>query len=93
MPGVYWQPCHKPGNLTTMKTHRYFDNSVTARRPYLTLEMCRKVIENPHTTNVQEDGRTQYWGYVAEYDKWLRVIVMEDGETLFNAFFDRGFKP
>jgi hypothetical protein len=24
--------------------------------------------------------------------KYLRVILLEDGETVHNAFFDRGFK-
>jgi len=26
-------------------------------------------------------------------NRYLRVILLEDGETVHNAFFDRGFKP
>jgi len=28
---------------------------------------------------------------VAEADKYLRVVVLEDGQTVHNAFFDRDF--
>lgn len=33
------------------------------------------------------------WTYIDEEQKYLRVILLEDGETVHNAFFDRGFKP
>jgi hypothetical protein len=26
-------------------------------------------------------------------NRFLRVILLPDGETIHNAFFDRGFKP
>jgi len=29
---------------------------------------------------------------IKEVDKYLRIVVLEDGETLHNAFFDRDFK-
>ena len=32
------------------------------------------------------------WGYIEEYGKYLRVILLEDGITVHNAFFDRRFK-
>jgi len=32
------------------------------------------------------------WGRIEEVDKYLRVILLEDGETIHNAFFDRSFK-
>jgi hypothetical protein len=32
------------------------------------------------------------WGKVEEQNKFLRVILLEDGETVHNAFFDRNFK-
>ena len=25
--------------------------------------------------------------------RWLRVVLLADGETVHNAFFDRGFEP
>jgi hypothetical protein len=39
----------------------------------------------------QSDGRIRKWGYISEVDKYLRVILLEDGETVHNAFFDRNF--
>ena len=40
----------------------------------------------------QSDGRIRKWGKIAEAGKYLRVILLEDGETVHNAFFDRSFK-
>ena len=72
-----------------MKTTPYFVNSVMHRRPYLSIELCKAIIENPARVEMQTDGRTRYWGRVGE--KWLRVVVEND--ALHNAFFDRGYKP
>ena len=41
---------------------------------------------------MQDDGRIRYWIYIGEYKKYLRVVFLEDGETIHNAFFDRNFK-
>lgn len=76
-----------------MKVHPYFENSVRMRRPEVTVELCRRVLTSPLRTEVQPDGRIRHWGYVAEQDKYLRVVTLSDGETLFNAFFDRSFQP
>jgi len=32
------------------------------------------------------------WSFIEEADKYLRVVLLEDGETIHNAFFDRSFK-
>jgi len=58
------------------------------------MEWIERVIANPDKTTTQNDGRIRKWGKVPEMsDRYLRVILLEDGETLHNAFFDRGFKP
>ena len=76
-----------------MKFTDYYIRRVHGDRPYIKDEWCQRIIENPVRTQVQENGRIQYWGYVAELGKYMRVITLEDGETLFNAFPDRRFKP
>lgn len=50
------------------------------------------VVKNPIRTQIQEDGRIRKWGFVKEEGKYLRIILLEDGETVHNAFFDRNFK-
>lgn len=40
----------------------------------------------------QQDGRLKRWAYIQEAKKYLRIIVLEDGITIHNAFFDRSFK-
>jgi hypothetical protein len=43
---------------------------------------------------VQEDGLIRIWASVPEADdRVLRVVLLPDGETVHNAFFDRGFAP
>ena len=55
-------------------------------------EWILETISNPSKTAVQSDGRIRKWRYIEEVGKYLRVILLEDGETLHNAFFDRSYK-
>jgi len=45
----------------------------------------------PHT-EVQSDKRIRKWKKIKEEGRFLRVILLPDGETVHNAFFDRSFK-
>jgi len=50
-------------------------------------------VENPSHEEIQSDGRIRRWARIAEAgNKALRVVLLEDGETVHNAFFDRSFK-
>lgn len=51
-----------------------------------------KTINSPIKTEVQSDGRIRKWSFIEETGKYLRVVLLEDGETVHNAFFDRYFK-
>ena len=74
------------------RTTRYFVEQVLRKRPYLRLEWCIAVIEQPVQREVQEDGRIRFWGFVPELgERALRVVTLEDGTTIHNAFPDRGF--
>ncbi len=42
---------------------------------------------------VQPNGRISAWAIILEDgDRVLRVITLEDGETLHNGYFDRNFR-
>jgi len=56
------------------------------------MEWIEQVFRFPETEYLQADGRIRKWGYIKEVDKYLRVVVLEDNETIHNAFFDRDFK-
>ena len=72
----------------------YFENEVLRKRPYLKKEWCIRVIENPVKSELQEHNRIRYWGAVPELgSRYLRVVTLEDGVTIHNAFPDRDFKP
>ena len=50
-------------------------------------------MQNPLREEAQDDGRIRRWARISEMDnRALRVILLEDGETVHNAFFDRSFK-
>jgi len=49
-------------------------------------------IKKPVKTEVQSDGRIRKWKFIEEVGKYLRIILLEDKETVHNAFFDRNFK-
>jgi len=55
-------------------------------------EWILKTINHPLKTEVQTDGRIRKWSFIEEVRKYLRVILLEDEETVHNAFFDRDFK-
>ncbi|MDO8746597.1 MAG: hypothetical protein Q7J70_02920 [Thermodesulfovibrionales bacterium] len=47
---------------------------------------------NPLKTEIQTDGRIRRRKHIEKAGKYLRVILLENGKTVHNAFFDRGFK-
>jgi hypothetical protein len=55
-------------------------------------EWILETIGSPLETVRQLDGRIRKWKYIEEAGKYLRVILLEDGETVHNAFFDRSYK-
>lgn len=55
-------------------------------------EWILETIKSPVKTEAQSDGRLRKWKFIEEVRKYLRVILLEDGETVHNAFFDRNFK-
>jgi hypothetical protein len=76
-----------------MKTTQYFKHmQKRSDRAMIKDEWIARVIQSPVRTDVQSDGRIRKWAWIAEKDKFLRVILLEDGETVHNAFFDRSFK-
>ena len=55
-------------------------------------EWILETMTNPLKQEIQSDGRIRKWSYIDEVGKYLRVILLGDGETVHNAFFDRNFK-
>ena len=77
-----------------MKTTQYF--IYTRQRPDRSIikdEWIEYVIKNPLREERQSDGRIRRWARIAEMgNRALRVILLDDGETVHNTFFDRDFK-
>lgn len=78
--------------MTTLLVTEYFRNDVLLKRPYIQLTWCVEAIMNPVKREIQTDGRIRHWIFIPELMKYLRVVTLEDGVTIHNAFPDRRFK-
>jgi hypothetical protein len=76
-----------------MKFTQYF--LYAAKRPdraRIKMDWIEETVKNPDYSAVQSDGRIRKWKRIKEQGRFLRVILLPDGETVHNAFFDRTFK-
>lgn len=78
-----------------MKSTRYFQE--TRKRPDragILDAWIEEAMAHPIKEQAQDDGRLRRWSMIAEAEnRYLRVVLLPDGETVHNAFFDRDFKP
>ena len=77
-----------------MKTTKYFRATrVRPDRVTIKYEWIDHVIRFPEKERIQADGRIRRWAKIEEMQgRYLRVILLPDGVTVHNAFFDRGYK-
>jgi hypothetical protein len=61
-------------------------------RAKIKMEWIEDTVKNPDYVTIQLDGRNRKWKKIEEQGKFLRVVLLPDGETVHNAFFDRTFK-
>ena len=82
------------GGSSAMQTTDYFRNDVMVKRPYIKAEWLELALASPVRREIQaEDGRIRHWVWIDELSRYLRVVTLEDGTTVHNAFPDRRFKP
>jgi hypothetical protein len=78
-----------------MKTTRYFDH--VRQRPDRAMirdKRSERAREHPEHEAIQADGRIRRWARIEAMEgRWLCVVLLPDGETVHNAFFDRRFRP
>ena len=59
---------------------------------FLNRPVIERALREAVLRETQPDGRVRYWVFIPELGKYLRVVTLEDGETVHNAFPDRDFK-
>lgn len=79
----------------SVKSTVYFEAmSKRPDRAAIKCEWIQRAITAPLRETIQADGRIRRWAAIPEAEgRFLRVVLLPDGETVHNAFFDRGFKP
>ena len=55
-------------------------------------EWIERAINEAIQTQIQSDGRIRKWVKIEEVNRYLRVILLPDGETVHNVFFDRDYQ-
>ena len=77
-----------------MQFSQYFHSTrLRQERESIKMEWIEYVVSHPTKEFIQEDGRVRRWASIKEAEgRYLRVVLLEDGETIHNAFFDRSFK-
>jgi hypothetical protein len=77
-----------------MKTSRYFQATRTRPdRVPIRDEWILRVVASPAREEVQADGRIRRWARIDEMGgRYRRGMLLADGETVHNAFFDRGYR-
>jgi hypothetical protein len=77
-----------------MKCTQYF--LYTRQRPDRVIildEWIERAMKHPLREERQSDGRIRCRVRIPEMNnRALRIVLLEDGETVHNAFFDRDFK-
>jgi hypothetical protein len=64
-----------------------------ADRAVILDEWLERAIANPLREQMQADGRIRRWVKIEEMEgRYLRVVLLPDGETVHNAFFNRRFE-
>lgn len=62
-------------------------------RQNIKVEWIARVVCHPDHEVIQSDGRIRRWKRIPEAEnRHLRVVLLNDGETVHNAFFDRSFR-
>jgi hypothetical protein len=81
--------------MAGMKSTQYFE--LTRRRADRSVILdawIELVVRTPIKQLIQADGRIRRWAAIPDAEgRYLRVVLLEDGETVHNAFFDRRFTP
>jgi hypothetical protein len=78
--------------VKTTSYFRFFRNRPD--RAIIKDEWIERAVAFPEAETTQDDGRIRRWAKIEEMDgRYLRVVLLADGVTVHNAFFDRRFKP
>ncbi len=79
--------------MSSFPVTEYFKHTkVRPDRALIKDEWIISVLRNPEREEKQSDGRYRFWSKIKEFDnRALRVILLQDKETVHNAFFDRDF--
>ena len=82
-----------PVSRLAVRLALFFENDVMRRRPEVRKGWCVRVLLDPVRREHQKDNRKRHSAAIDEMGGMrLRVVTLDDGVTILNAFFDRRLK-
>lgn len=72
-----------------MKISRYFAEIGYRNHPEATEETIRVAMQNIIEERRQENGWWQLICFLPDRNRYMRIILLDDKETVQNAFYDR----
>jgi len=67
---------------------------VVTQNPCAISIRLERAVRTPIHEHIQADGQIRRWALIPEMEnRYLRVVLLPDGETVHNVFFDRRFQP
>jgi len=61
-------------------------------RSIIKYEWIEYAMNNYEHEEIQDDGRIRRWAFIETENKFLRIILLPDRETVHNVFFDRDYR-
>jgi len=74
-----------------VKTTEHFERALQ-QRPQIKREWCETIATQRGFAQEMPSGRIRCWGWIEELGHYVRVVILEDGETLHTAMIDSKFK-
>jgi hypothetical protein len=79
--------------LPFASTRYFIESRERPDRLAISPEWILRVLRRPEHEQIQSDGRIRRWAPIPEAEgRTLRVVLLDDGLTVHNAFFDRSFR-
>jgi len=80
--------------LRVQFTRYFLETRSRPDRAIIELSWIARTVNDPLKEHIQSDGRIRRWALIPEAgNRYLRVVLLSDGVTVHNAFFDRDFAP
>lgn len=74
-----------------MHTTPYFDRTRNPKAGHVSLDIAQEALAHAVERTQNEQGRLTIWGWSKTQQAYIRVVLVDDGRAILNAFVDSAF--